>query len=248
MKILYAGDSPAGGPANYLLGILRALKADFLHLGPSEILAPHILSRRFDTIILSDFSAQNVPRASQKIIRERHLSGTGLIMMGGWGSFSGPFGGWRGSAIEKILPVSCLARDDRTNFPGGALMTLKTKHNMFNKIDFKNPPVICGLNEIRPKKEALTLLSARKVQIKKGGCNPQIALDQKEHPLLVIGRNQHQRVAALTTDLAPHWCGGLVDWGGKRLKLRVNSQIQIEVGDFYVKFVSGLICWLAGKN
>lgn len=248
MKILYAGDSPPGGPANYLLGILKHLKTDFLHLAPSETLRPRILSRRFDAIILSDFSARNVPRASQKIIWEQHGSGAGLIMVGGWGSFSGPLGGWRGSEVEKILPISCLAGDDRTHFPSGALMTLKAKHPMFKKINFTNPPILCGLNKIRPKRDSVTLLSARKIQIKKGGKNPQIALDQKEYPLLVIGKNSHQRAAALATDLAPHWCGGMVDWGKKSLKLRVTSKIQIEVGDFYVKFVSGLIRWLAKQE
>ena len=235
MRILYAGDSPVGGPANYLLGILQFLKADFIHLAPSEILRPRLLKSRYDAIILSDFSRRHVPTASQKRIAEQAANGMGLLMIGGWGSFSGPLGGWHGALIEKILPVSCLNRDDRVNFPGGALIIEKKKHPMFRSIRWNDPPVICGLNQFRPRKNGLVLLAARRMK------------DRTEFPLLVVDRNPKKRIAALATDLAPHWSGGLVDWGTRRVKIRVNKRIQIEVGGLYVRFVSSLIKWLAGK-
>ena len=61
-----------------------------------------------------------------------------------------------------------------------------------------------------------------------------------------MSSDEKNRTAALATDLAPHWCGGLVDWGKRRLKLKVTGKIQIEVGDLYVEFVSSLIKWTAG--
>ena len=236
MRILYAGDSPAGGPANYLLGILGGMKADVTHLPPDKILKPALLRRRFDGIILSDFSAKNVPATSQKIIARQVDEGTGLLMVGGWGSFSGPFGGWRGSLIEKLLPVSCLNRDDRIHLPGGAHLLEKRKHSMFRGLSFKNPPVICGLNRVRPKSPAAVLLTANANSPDVWGI---------EYPLLIIDPNPFKRVAAFATDFAPHWCGGMVDWGTKRLKLPVKNKIEIEVGDRYVRFVSSLIQWLA---
>ncbi len=232
MKILYAGDSPAGGPANYLLGILRRMKADLIHLPPGKILKSAYLKNCFDGIVLSDFPASYTPQTSQKKIIEQVLKGTGLLMIGGWGSFAGPFGGWHGTEIEKILPVTCQNRDDRLNFPGGASIVRKIKHPMFRGLSFKNPPVICGLNEIRPKKKSKVVLTARRI------------LDGKNFPLLVVGSDPDQRVASLATDLAPHWCGGMVDWGTKHLKLPVKDKIWIEVGDRYVRFVSNLIRWL----
>ena len=236
MRILYAGDSPAGGPANYLLGILRWMKADFIHLPPDKILKPAHLRRRFDGIILSDFPAKNVPLASEEMIGEQVEAGTGLLMVGGWGSFAGPFGGWKGTAIEKILPVSCLNRDDRLSFPGGAHIVVKKKHSMFRGLSFKNPPVICGLNRVRPKRTAAVLLTA---SANSSGAR------RIEYPLLVTGSDSSRRIAAFATDFAPHWCGGMVDWGTKHLRLPAKDKIWIEVGDRYVQFVSSLIRWLA---
>lgn len=261
MRILYAGDSGIGGPANYLLGALKSLSAETVHIPPFEKLSPPLFKKRFDAILLSDFPRGNASSNSQKALERQVEGGTGLLMVGGWGSFSGPFGGWRGSLVEKLLPVHCLMRDDRLNFPGGALIISKKKHPMFQSISFKNPPVICGLNRLRPKKNSRVILAARRIVCRDGSyaalphsktypahgrnkLRPYVALDPIEYPLLVIASDPRQRAAALATDLAPHWSGGLVDWGRKRLKLRVSGKIQIEVGDQYVRFVAALIRWL----
>lgn len=230
MRILYAGDSPVGGPANYLLGILRSLKADFVHVPPGKTLKENLLKRRFDALIFSDYPRRNVPAASERRIIEQVKAGSGLLMVGGWGSFSS--GGWRGSLIEEFLPVTCLNRDDRVNLPGGAWIVEKRKHAMFRGMSFKNPPVICGLNRVRPRKGARVILTAREIR------------RRKEFPLLIA--DSARRIACLTTDLAPHWCGGLVDWGSYRKKLRVTKEIWIEVGQAYVRFVSSLLRWVAG--
>src|SRR5688500_6785005 len=94
LRILYAGDSPVGGAANYLLGILNFMKADVKHLPPSEKLNPGLLKNPYDVIIFSDFSASQVPAASQDLILDSLHEKSGFLMIGGWGSFSGPFGGW----------------------------------------------------------------------------------------------------------------------------------------------------------
>ncbi len=236
MKILYAGDSPVGGAANYLLAVLRFLKADVMHLAPSQMLHPRFLRKRFSVIILSDFSKKRVPTASQKLIEESVEKGAGLLMIGGWASFSGPYGKWRGSMVEKLLPVACLNHDDRLNLPGGALIHARKTHPMFRSFSFKNPPVICGLNQVRAKKKSQLVLEAQRIW------------DGRKFPLLVIGSHPKGRTAAFTTDLAPHWCGGLVDWGSRRMRLRVKGKISVEVGDQYVRFVASLLKWLAGKN
>ena len=232
--ILYAGDSAVGGPANYLLAALRRLKVRVTHVPPGKILTPRLLRKRYGAILLSDFSRKDTPAASQKAIARQVKAGTGLLMVGGWGSFNGPYGKWKGSLVEKLLPVSCIAGDDRMNFPSGAWIGEKRKHPMFRGISFKNPPVICGLNRVRVKKNRRVVLTARRAG--------------KEFPLLVIDRDPGRRVAALTTDLAPHWSGGLVDWGTKRMMLPVRGKIRIEIGDLYYAFVSRLLTWLGGKG
>ncbi len=240
MNILYAGDSPAGGPANYLLGVLKYAGARTTHVPPSEKLNPKIFSKKFNAVLLSDYSASQCSSEVQgRLIREVE-SGMGFMMIGGWGSFSGPFGGWRGSLVEKILPIRCLGKDDRVNFPGGAAFVLKQKHKILGDFSSRNLPVICGLNRLLPRTGAKTVLAVRRILHQK-----KISLERKEYPLLVVSSNPLIRTAALATDAAPHWCGGMVDWGTKTLKLPVTSKIRIEVGDSYVRFLSALVRWLS---
>jgi uncharacterized membrane protein len=241
MKILYAGDSPAGGSANYLLGILKSIRAEVTHVPPSKTLSPKLLKKRFDAMILSDYSKDRVGSLSEKMMIGQVERGAGFLMVGGWASFSAPYGRWRGTAAAKMLPVDCLGGDDRTNFPGGAVVILKNEHAMFGSLSFRNPPVICGLNEIRPKRGSLTVLSAKKIVAKGSGLKT-----GREYPLLVA--DKATRVAALATDAAPHWCGGLVDWGRKRVKISLDGGFRVEVGQKYVELMSSLVLWLAGKN
>ena len=243
-KILYAGDSLVGGAANYLMAIIKANKIVMTHVPPGVKLKKSILKTKFDGIILSDFAKNDLPSDSEKIILRQVSDGTGLMMIGGWGSFSGPFGGWKGSKIEGILPVSCLGRDDRMAFPGGAIMFRKKEHPMFGKVSFTVPPVICGMNKVRIKRSGKVILTARKIACTNG----KLLLDFIELPLFVVDADPKNRIAALTTDLAPHWCGGLLDWGGRAVKLPVTPRIHVEVGKTYIIFVSSILKWLVGSN
>ncbi len=242
-KILYAGDSPVGGPANYLLGVLRANAIHVRHLSPAHQLSTAVLRQGYDAVILSDFSRKKISAAAEDKLVRQVEGGTGLLMIGGWGSFSGPFGGWHGSRVEKLLPVTCLSRDDRTNLPGGAHVLVKTPHPMFGALSFDNPPVILGLNDVRPSKKSQVVLVARKIV----SVGPRLILDPFEHPLFVIDPDPKRRIAAFTTDVAPHWCGGLLDWGRRSVSLPVNRKIQIEIGDSYLRFLSSMIRWLVRK-
>ncbi|HLD69613.1 MAG TPA: glutamine amidotransferase [Candidatus Omnitrophota bacterium] len=245
MKILYAGDGGEGGPANYLLGILTSLKADYLHIPPSVKMNPELLKKTFDAIILSDYSRSLMPQECQEIVTEKVLKGAGLLMIGGWASFSGPFGGWRNSIIEGLLPVGCSDRDDRVSLPGGALIRVHTPHPMFDSFTFSHSPVLCGLNEVTVRKNSHTLLTARKIQQERAPDGAvTLALDSKDYPLLVIDESNHKRTAAFTTDVAPHWCGGLIDWGSERQSIAINPKIRIEAGNLYIQFFSLLLRWL----
>lgn len=244
VRILYAGDSPVGGAANYLLGILGSLRVYVKHLPPSEKMTASLLKKNWDLIILSDYSAKQISSACQKQILQQTKEGCGLLMIGGWGSFSGPFGKWKGSLLETVLPVICKAGDDRTNFPGGASVCLKNSGSFLKSRWFQNTPAICGMNHVFPKSNSKILLTAKKIL----SDGKKIRFDSKEYPLLIVSQNQTNRVAALTTDLAPHWCGGLVDWGTTTEKLPVNSKIQVQVGNYYIAFVSSLLFWLIRKK
>lgn len=242
MRVLYAGDGPIAGAARYLLGVLRTLRADVVHVPPTRALAPAALRRPYDLIILSDMPARRVPPAARRGIVRAVEGGSGLLMVGGWASFSGPFGGWRGSEIEDLLPVRCLPRDDRTNFPGGAAVLPAARHGILRGLPFARPAAVCGLNRVLPRPGARVLLEARPVRVRGGGRTASV--DRRGLPLLVV---DDRRRGAFTSDFAPHWAGGLVDWGGRTMKIPVAPGVGIEVGEAYVRLVGGIVRFLAGR-
>ncbi len=243
MKILFAGEN-VGGSANYYLGVFNRMKARVTHAPSSKTLRASAVSSSIDAIILSDFSKKDLPPEAEKRIAERVNRGAGLMMVGGWGSFSGPFGKWRGSVIEKLLPVLCSKNDDRINYPQGAYPVFNQPHSIIKGLSFLRPPMICGLNRLAPKKQSISVLLAQ--PLRANAASKLVLRLERKVPFLVVHSDQRLKTAALATDLAPHWCGGLVDWGKKRLKLRVNDGVQVEVGENYALFLSGMVRWLAG--
>lgn len=239
MKILYCGDSLAGGPANYLLAILRFIGAEVTHIYPGVKINSAIAEKKYDTIIISDYGYECLPEKSEQKLIYQILSGTGFLMVGGWGSFAGPYGNWQKSEIAKLLPVECLKKDDRINLGSGLYPFKKKNHAILNKLDLKNAPVLIGLNNVKPREDAEVLLTARAFQpaLKK--------FIGTEYPLLVVSGDDQMRSAAFTTDFAPHWCGGWVDWGKKRVVLPVEGSIQVEISDQYLQFGAQLLRWLA---
>lgn len=248
LKILFAGEDRREGAASYLLSVLKRLNASIVYVPSSARLNQRWLTRLYDVVIFSDFPRARLPDSSERTIINYVKRGTGLLMIGGWASFSGPLGRWHGSAIERLLPIRCLPMDDRLNFPSGALIGATTNdHPLLRSLPFDAPPVICGLNHVIPKPESCVLLSARRILLPwKPSHNYQcLKLDATAYPLLIVDRDARKRVAAFTTDAAPHWCGGLVDWGYRRLRLPVTARITVEVGNLYVQFFSRLVRWLA---
>ncbi|MBU3759493.1 MAG: hypothetical protein FGM27_06130 [Candidatus Omnitrophica bacterium] len=241
LHLLYAGDSPAGGPANYLLALIAGLgDVRLTHVPPGRKLKPSLLARSYDGFIFSDFSRGDVPLASEKAVAEQVNNGAGLLMVGGWGSFSGPFGSWKGSLIEDLLPVRCQKNDDRINLAEGLLIREARRHPMFRGLNFDDSPVLIGLNAVKARKESVTILEALPMKNKKG----KVSVSSRGYPLLVLHADPARRTAALTTDLAPHWCGGWVDWGKRRLKLPVTDAFGVEVGHKYAAFGQSLLRWL----
>ena len=89
--------------------------------------------KKYDVIILSDVGSDtlllhpDVLEKSKKRVKRLKLihdfveQGGGLLMVGGWMSFSGIEGKAKfyGSIIEKCLPIDCLVYDDRQECPEG---------------------------------------------------------------------------------------------------------------------------------
>lgn len=238
--VLYAGDSEAGGPANYLLAILNTLSLKVTHVPPGTAIKKSQLEGKIDTFIFSDYSHDDLSPQTEKMIAAQVEAGAGLLMIGGWGSFSGPFGKWRDSLLSEYLPVICSSKDDRVNISSGLLIQPKKSHPILNKLPLQSSPVICGFNRVVARKNADILLTLREMRNQGGN----LRLLKQEYPFLVVSEGKKTRAAALTTDLAPHWCGGWVDWGKKHKKLPVTKHIGVEVGDAYIQFAQQLVRWL----
>lgn len=171
----------------------------------------------YDVIILSDIGANSlllppdvwlhsrtVPNRL-KLIKAWVEKGGSLLMVGGYFSFQGIDGKarWRRTAVEDVLPVTCLPYDDRVEIPEGTTP----------KIELPDHPVMAGLDGEWP-----LLLGVNEVELREREDVEVIARlpdDQGGHPLLVLGRFGKGKTAAWTSDIGPHWLSpAFCEWEG----------------------------------
>lgn len=239
MKILFLGEGSPDGPARYLLAIAKHAKFQIDHLPDRSPLPSTWQMRRYHVVVLSDYRHESWSKTSEAWLVETILQGTGLLMIGGWASFTGRVGKYAGTSVESLLPLRCVTPDDRINTPSGVFLTRGNTHD-FKGLDWKNPPVVCGYHRVQVKPGARTALHFRALH-----WNKESARFGFSCPALVLGTAGKGRTAAFLTDCAPHWAGGLVDWGSKRVQVSLGAGNIVEVGDSYLKFFKMLIRRLA---
>jgi uncharacterized membrane protein len=185
-----------------------------------------------------------MPDALQEIILAQVKRGAGLLMIGGWESFHGFGGDWDHTPIGNALPVEISVEDDRINCDQPALVLKSSEHDVVDDLPWNaRPPGIGGFNRVVAKPQAATVLLVQQFHVVFDGARFDFTR-RDQHPLLVLGAHGQGRTAALMTDLAPHWVGGLVDWGdGERVKARAAGSWEIEVGNFYAQLVLNLLAW-----
>jgi uncharacterized membrane protein len=187
---------------------------DFYKLGPGEY--EKILDE-YDLVVFSDVEAKNFQLAPSffdraklgsgvltfpdrvRLTVEAVNSGTAMMFLGGWLSFTGEMGkgGWNRTGLREILPVTCSDYEDivestegftarSTGADGGAL----------GDLDFSTFPPILGYNKVRPR----------------DGCSVLLSVSETGDPLVAIGSFGHGRVLAYMSDPAPHWGCNFVFW------------------------------------
>jgi uncharacterized membrane protein len=167
--------------------------------------------KQYDVIALSDIGADAFlfhPEMLSKSIRHPNRltllkeyveQGGGLIMIGGWMSFSGIDGKARyhDTAVEQVLPVSCLTHDDRQEIPEGIVPKVALVNHPVLKNVPSSWPFFLGYNRVIPKKGAKVLLRVG------------------NDPLLCAWERGKGRSAAFMSDCAPHWGPpGFLQWKG----------------------------------
>ena len=182
-------------------------------------------------------------------IRDAVRQGTGLLMTGGWSSYTGRdidgvfAGGYKGTPIEDALPVSLLNTDDRVN---ETMYFVTSDRRIYQKIFGNDMPdydkAACGCNETVPKKGSTVVLNGIQAQYLGGKIT-----FSTTYPILVTGVYGKGKTAAFTSDLSPHWAGNIVDWQKDKTD-RTALSPGLELGNLYIRFCSRLIMSLSSQN
>lgn len=126
-------------------------------------------------------------------------AGKGLMLLGGWYSFTGEQGkgGWGRTLLKDVMPVTCLDHEDLVESTEGYHpRATAAGTRRFAGIDLDGCPPILGYNQVRVKPTAERLID----------------LAETGDPLLVLGREGAGRILCYTSDPAPHWGCNIVFW------------------------------------
>jgi uncharacterized membrane protein len=174
---------------------------------------PHTAAElsKYDVIVLSDIGTNSFLLPIEtwlqgkstpnrlKLLAEWVESGGALIMAGGYLSFQGfeAKARFAGSAVERVLPVTCLTHDDRVEAPEGAQPVILDA----------NHPVLAGVPVGMP-----ALLGYNKVVLKPGAT---LVATVGGDPLIATAQVGKGRSLVWTSDIGPHWCPEpFVQWNG----------------------------------
>ncbi|MCL3863305.1 glutamine amidotransferase [Actinotalea sp. K2] len=160
-----------------------------------------LLRNRHDVVVIGDvgsdsfllhpgvYSARAPQRDRLQSLVDFVRSGGGLVMIGGYLSFSGYRGmaGYGRTALADVLPVIMGTGDDRVERPAGVAAEPATPDH----------PVLAGVTGPWP-----PLLGYNRVQAAEGS---ELIVTIADEPLLVLGTAGRGRTAAFTSDCAPHW-------------------------------------------
>lgn len=243
--ILYCGDTALREAASYLAGLMAHLSISFDYLASNERFEESFLFRAYRGIVLSDYPSLNFTPGQLAKLTEKVHQGMGLLMIGGWASFTGANREYTETILGKVLPVVMQEQDDRVNSWQPCVIEKRKDHAIVEALPFDGcSPSVGGFNRLRAKPDAETILSVRQIGVSRKGDKLVFSPSSDSDPLLVTGHYGSGRVAAFASDVAPHWVGGLVDWGDGRVSFRAEGANEREVGNWYAAFFRNLILWV----
>lgn len=241
--ILYLGDTSQQTAAAYLCGLMHSWGWSFDYVPSDRSAEPAWFRTKRSLFVLSDYPAARLDDRLQRQVVDQVHEGAGLLMFGGWESYHGCGGDWDGTVLAEILPVEISRDDDRVNCDQPALLNPLGEHPVLAELPWlSRPPGIGGLNRFLPRPGAQVLLEACHFAVSNEGGRFHF-LPTGADPVLVVGTHGAGRTGALATDVAPHWVGGLVDWGQGRVTAAAPGGEAIEVGESYARFFRQLLAW-----
>jgi hypothetical protein len=247
-RVLYLGDGAPRGAASYLAGVLSHAGIAFDHVSSAERMPSDAPERGLGAVILSDYPARNVAAPQMDALCRAVRGGLGLLMIGGWASFAGRDGGYAGTPLAGLLPVTLAPGDDRVNTwspcvvePGEA-----HPHAITSGLPLdRDLPCVTGFNALEAAPGARVVLRVRRSCASPSADGASFSpVDVR--PLLVVGSSGEGRVACFASDVAPHWVGSLVDWGVPRVAAQADGFNPIEVGCHYARLFERMVRWILG--
>lgn len=245
-KICYLGDGRLGDAADYLVGIMLHHGMAFDHV-PCDAPPPAVFAwTPYAAYVVSDYASALFGADAMAHVVRRVAEGAGLVMFGGWLSYFGRSGEYHRSPLAEVLPVTMQNSDDRRNSAQPCLINKVADHPILDGLPWDQPAGIGGFNVVTPKPGTQTLLTSVQFAVHRTDGRFNFSRG-KESPLLVVGQHGRGRTAALATDVAPHWVGGLVDWGDSRVVQKVGDG-GVEVGNWYARFFRNLLAWAGNMS
>jgi uncharacterized membrane protein len=247
-SILYLGDASLKTAASYLAGVMTAFDISFDYQPSDEKFDESLLDKDYKAVIISDYPGKNFTDDQLNFLAEKNFNGMGLLMIGGWESFSSVNREYTDTILKKVLPVNMHDSDDRINCFAPCVIKKTASHIIVDHLPFDvSVPLIGGYNLVTAKPAAEVILSCNRFQCRYERNRFNFVPYEKTDPLLVLGSYGRGRVAAFASDVAPHWVGGFIDWGDSRLKACAARAEAIEVGCWYAQFFANMVNWTAGK-
>lgn len=258
-KVLYLGDDDATRAAAYLCGVMTRYGIEFERVDGGTSPKADFQTRAYALYVLSDYAVSNFnPGDMEHIVRCVRENGSGLLMLGGWESYFGRLGEYHNTPIASVMPVAMNDSDDRQNYSSPVLLRPTTlEHPIVADLPWETAPGVGGYNRFDAKPNAQILLEGFRTQTT--WTNVLDSLDApinqadvklellEKFPFLVVGNEEQGRVAAFASDVAPHWIGGMVDWGTPRvfqeLPDSLGKDLFVEIGCDYAKFFAQLVKW-----
>jgi uncharacterized membrane protein len=154
----------------------------------------------YEVVVLSDIAADTIqltPACVERgertpdrlrVLKEHVEAGHGLLMVGGYMSFSGFEGKarYQSTPLAAALPVELLGHDDRVETPEGVTPAVHASHPVVDGIA-PEWPYFLGYNRLRAKSDATVVMTV------------------EDDPFLVLGKAGRGRAAAFASDCSPHW-------------------------------------------
>ncbi len=191
--------------AGVFLAALASAGFDVTYIRAHEVSSRFPTTRaeldQYDVVVLSDIGSNSFLLCDETFLRSERtvnrlallseyvMDGGGLLMIGGYMSFSGIDGRARYQAtpLAAVLPVVVMDRDDRVEMPEGLTATFGEPGHAALGGTPPAWPILLGYNQLQAKAGATVIA------------------EHKGDPLLTVKTVGKGRSVAFASDVAPHW-------------------------------------------